>query len=356
MTPAQLRKEIERISKAGGIIAPGPGDVHVNRPLTNISIAFMQDQSMFVADRIFPMVPVLKQSDVFFTIPRGHFNRDEMTERAPGTESRGANYTFDTDDYRATVWALHKMIDDQSRANYDSPLAPDRTTTEFLTRKGLIRKEKLWTDSFMKTGVWTFEADGVSGAGTDRENLDFTDAAMNNVQHFSEAMSEPIEVMRVMVRSVQMRTGFKPNVLVLGPKVYDALIDHPDIIGRLDNGQTTGLAMANRQSLAQLFEVEEIVVLEAIYNSADEGATDAHKFFTEKDALLLYRPSSPGLEVPSAGYTFAWTGFIGGGDRGMRMKRMRMETHESDRVEIQMAFVHKQIAADLGLFMNGIVA
>jgi hypothetical protein len=30
---------------------PTAGDVHVNRPLTNISIAYMQDAAGFVADR-----------------------------------------------------------------------------------------------------------------------------------------------------------------------------------------------------------------------------------------------------------------------------------------------------------------
>ena len=44
-------------------ILPSRGDVHVNRPLTNISIAFLQTQEAFVADRVFPNIPVTKQSD-----------------------------------------------------------------------------------------------------------------------------------------------------------------------------------------------------------------------------------------------------------------------------------------------------
>ena len=55
-------------------ILPSRGDVHVNRPLTNISIAFLQTQEAFVADRVFPNIPVTKQSDLFFTIDRGEFN------------------------------------------------------------------------------------------------------------------------------------------------------------------------------------------------------------------------------------------------------------------------------------------
>lgn len=46
---------------------PTQGNVHVDAILTNISVAFMQDQTQFGADRVFPIVPVQKQSDKFFT-------------------------------------------------------------------------------------------------------------------------------------------------------------------------------------------------------------------------------------------------------------------------------------------------
>ena len=66
---------------------PTPGDVHVNVPLTNISIAYLQNASNFIASRVFPNIPVQKQSDRYYTYDRGEFNRDEMKERAAGTES-----------------------------------------------------------------------------------------------------------------------------------------------------------------------------------------------------------------------------------------------------------------------------
>ena len=69
---------------------PTASSVHVNAPLTSISIAFLQDQSGFVARKVFPAVPVNKQSDRYYIYDRGDFNRDEMKERAPATESAGS--------------------------------------------------------------------------------------------------------------------------------------------------------------------------------------------------------------------------------------------------------------------------
>ena len=42
---------------------PTQTDVHVDAILTNISVAYMQSQSAYVANTIFPTVPVSKQSD-----------------------------------------------------------------------------------------------------------------------------------------------------------------------------------------------------------------------------------------------------------------------------------------------------
>ena len=353
MTPGELRKEYNRVLKMGGIISPGPTDVHVNRPLTNISIAYALDGSMYIADRVFPDVPVMKQSDVFYTIPRGAFLRDDMKQRAPGTESAGADYTFDTDDYRCRTWALHKNIDDETRANYDSPLASDRTATRFLTEKGLIRKERLFAENYLKDSVWSYKVAGAAAAS----GSTFASTGADAVIYWSSTASSPIEDMRLFMRTILSSTGRKPNVFVLGKKVYDVLLDHPDIVARIDRGQTPGgPALSNKEALAAIFELDEILVMEGIYNSAQEGAADVISFVNEKNALLAYRTATPALEEPTAGYTFSWTARVGAGNMGTRIKRMRIETHESDRIEIQMAFVQKAVATDLGFWMSGIVA
>ena len=58
---------------------PNPtfSDVHVNRPLTNISVAWIQEESAFIADKVFPSVAVQKQSDRYFVYFREDWYRDE---------------------------------------------------------------------------------------------------------------------------------------------------------------------------------------------------------------------------------------------------------------------------------------
>lgn len=339
---------------------PSRGDVHINAPLTNISIAFIQDASNFVADTVFPNISVSKQSDAYFTYDRGDFNRDEMEERLPGTESAGGTYSIDNETYYARTRAYHKDIPDQVRANADNPINLDKEATIYVSGKALLKREITWTSQYFQVVnpgvVWTFVADG-NATATAPGSFDPTDGSgTNNKKLFwSDASSTPIEDVRQGKRFVQEETGFRPNILTLGRSVFDFLLDHPDIVGRLDRGQTTGPAQATRDSLAALFEVEEIAVMDAIQNTAKEGQTNSSSFIGGDNALLTYRPSSPGLLTPSAGYTFGWTGLMGSGATGGRIKRFRMENLESDRVEIQMSYDQKLIGADLGYEFTNIV-
>lgn len=328
---------------------PTSGDVHVNAPLTNISIAYIQDQSAFIADKVFPNVPVAKQSDRYYVYKREDFNRDGYKVRAPSTESQGGGYDLDnTPTYYANVWALHKDIDDQIRANSDAVLNPDRDATQWLTTQALIRRENAWASKYFTTGLWGTDLTGAASSPSTGQFLQWDNAA-----------STPIETIRAAKRTVAGNTGFRPNTLTLGRAVFDALLDHPDIVDRVKysfQGQAGNPALTNTQVLAQLFEVDRVLVSDAVVNTAQKGQTEASSFILGKNALLSYAAPTPSLLVPSAGYTFSWTGFFGAGNMGVRIKKFRMEWLESDRIEGEMAFDQKLVGADLGYFFSGAVA
>ena len=67
---------------------PTTRDVHSNVALSNISIAYKNMD--YIAERIFPRVPVQKKSDFYYTFDKGAFFRDEVGVRAPGTRARRA--------------------------------------------------------------------------------------------------------------------------------------------------------------------------------------------------------------------------------------------------------------------------
>lgn len=339
-------------------VSPTPGDVHVNRPLSNLLVGYMIQDSSYVADRLFPNIPVSKQSDAYWEYDRAGWNTDDMKIRAPATESAGTNYDLSTNSYYAAVRAVHHDIPDQLLANADDTLNLDRDATLLVSHKAKLNRELAWIARYFKTGVWTFNVDGVSSGATAAASFDPTDGANNNVLQWNDAASTPIEDIRRGMTYVQSRTGYRPNVFAMTRRVWDVLQDHPDIIARLDRGQTpNGPAIANRAALAQILELDRVEVMEGIYNQAQQGnAAASWAWIGGKHAVLLYAAPQPGVMLPSAGYTFSWTGYLGAGSGGQRIKRFRMEHLASTRVEAEVAYDQKVIGVDLGYFFNGIIA
>lgn len=317
---------------------PTPSDVHVNGPLTNISIAYMQRADMFVADRVFPNIPVPKQSDLYFTYDRGMFFRSEMKKRAPGTESAGVDYTVSNDNYYADVYALHHDVPDQRRANADNPLQPDREATELLMQQALIFREKEWAENYFAAGKWS----------NDPTPTTLWDAASG---------SDPLADIELGMSTIGESTGFEPNKCVLSRPVWGVIKNHADIVDRIKYGQTgPGAAKVSMEAFAQLIEIDDVMVSRAIQNTAAEGAANAHSYIAGKHCLLVYAAPSPGLMAPSGGYTFSWSGYSGAGPAGQRISRMRADLLKSDRIELEMAFVQKLVAADLGYLLESVMA
>jgi hypothetical protein len=326
---------------------PTASDVHVNVPLTNISVAWAQQQSNFVADQVFPNIPVPQQSNLYFKYQRDDWYRSEAEVRAPGTESAGGGWHLSTDSYAAVVYAIHKDVDDQIRANADSVISMDRDATMWVTTQLLLKRDLLWAAQYFVTGSgWTggngANLTGVAGA-----------PGANQFKQWDAAGSTPIEDLRKQRILMAEKTGYRPNVLVLSAHVWRVLQDHPEFLDRV---KYTQRGEVSTDLLASLCEIDKVVVSYGVASTNAEGQTEATSFVFGKNALLLYSPSNPGLMQPSAGYTFSWTGYTGAGIMGSRIKTFRMEQLNADRVEGEMAFSLKQVAPELGQMFLAAVA
>ena len=320
-------------------------NAHIDRAMTNISVAYMQDDKNFIADKVFPIIPVKRQSDVYYQYSRADFMRDEARERGAATESVGSDYGVEAQDpYFCKKHAFHTDLTPEERANYDEPLDADKDATDFVTQKMLLRREMAWASKFFKTGVWGTEFTGNATA----------DPATNKLAYWNLPTSTPIEDVTNAGIEMASGTAFKPNTLVLSPYAFNALKNHEDILDRIKYTQK-GIVTADL--LATLFEVENVYVAWGVANTAAKGATEATSFIMGKHALLCYSNPAPALRKPSAGYIFAWTGLEGSGGYGNRIVRLPMDMLGigTERIEGEIAFDSKVICSDLGVFFKDIV-
>ena len=311
---------------------PTQNQVHIDAVLTNLSVAYMNEVDNFVASKVFPTVSVNKQSDLYFTYSQADFYRDQAQYRADGTESAGSGYSLSTGTYSSSVWALHKDIGDQVRANSDSPLDPDMDATKFLAHQMMIRQERDWASKFFTTSVW----------GTDSTPSTLWDASG----------SDPIGDIQTGVNTVLSNTGYLPNTLVLSYAAYKTLRNHSDFVDRY---KYTSADSITPELIGKVLDVPRVMVMKGVYNSAQEGASATYAQMGDKDALLCYVAPAAGIMTASAGYNFVWNGVGGGLGTSTAVSRFRMDHLRADRLEIESAWDFKAVGTPLGYFFSNCV-
>ena len=321
---------------------PKMQDAHVDRALTNMSVAYMQDANDYIADKVFPIIPVKRQADLYYIYNTGDFLRDEAQVRGAISESAGGDYDLSSDTYYCKKYAFHKDVAPEERVNYDEPLDADKDAQIFVSQKMLIRREMEWSTKFFKTGVWTREMAGQNTADS------------THYMYWNNEASTPIEDITGESILMASKTGFRPNTLVLSPFVFNKLKNHPDVLDRIKYTET---GIVTTSLLAALFELTNVYVAWSVVNSAAKGATTDIGFIMGKNALLCYSNPAPSLRAPSAGYIYAWTGLMGAGAFGNRIVRLPMDLLGLgvERIEGEIAFDAKKVSDDLGVFFKDIV-
>ena len=321
-----------------------PSQVHIDQPLTNLTIAYVQSQENFIADKVFPVVGVQKQSDKYYIYDRANMNRTgDVKALAPRTEVNRIGQAVSTDSYYADVYGLGMDFDQQTLANEDAALDIRSSGAQTLVNRLMIHREEQFADTFFKASVW----------GTDNTPSNLWSDYTN---------STPIKNVTDARRTMQLKSGgFKPNTMVVGKEVRDTLINHPDILARLNGGATvTNTALITNAKLAEIFEVENFYVMEAVKNSAVEGAAESNAFIGGKHALLAHVAPNAGLMTPMAGATFAWNTLDGVNNLGVTvesfsddaLKRQQIAEH----IQVKMSYDMKVTGADLGYFFNTVIA
>lgn len=321
------------------------GTLHVDRYLTGFSVNFVQDATGFLAQRASSSIPVINQTDKYVVYERGYFWRDEAAPRPLGGRPRQIGYKLGEGTYSAVEYALEHVVDDRQRANVEDPIQLDENASVLLTQKHMIKQDRTWASKFFVTGAWSTEITGVGSAG-----------GANQFLQFDDANSDPIAVIDEYKDILHSKTGFMPNLLVLGSRVKRFLRTHADIADRIKYTQT---GIADEDILAALFEVDNVVVARSIYNAADEGAADDFNYAADENAMLLaYIDPSPSLDSPTAIALFAWTGLLPGltNALGGVIERGRDERAHSDWFQGRSAWDMQQVSADLGVFFNSVVA
>jgi len=291
----------------------------------------MQSQERFIAGTVFPEVRVDKDSGTYYIFTKKYWFLDDLKNRAPGTKFARSGYAATSTTYTTVQWALEHPIPDENRANSQVPLDLETAGVMWLGQKSLIRKERAFATDFMANSVW--------GSTDNNSTTDWDDFTAG----------DPVSDVQTATLTISQATGSDPNTMAMGLIVYQALQNHPDIIDRVKYTQTATLAGV-RSALAAVFDMTNILVSKASYNSANEGQSFSGSAIIDDDCLVCSVAPSPGIMTASAGYTFSWAG---GGGTGTIAPMYHEDQTDSDVVKIKEQWDQKAVATDMGyLFLD----
>lgn len=323
--------------------------VHVQAALTMIATAYIQDEKNYVADKVFPVVPVEHQTDKYFAFSKDDFFRDEAQQRADTAESAGGGFNLNANNsYSADVWAFHKDLGEQTRRNADPAVDLDVATTKFCMMKMLIRRDRFFANEFLQSDLWGTTAVGTAGGTPGSSTPEYWN---------DDADGDPFTDVAAAQTTILENTGFEANTFLNTYPVYQALRKHPLVVDRIKYTTRADASKITPELLAGAFDIERFLVSKAVYNSAEEGATGSYSFIAGKNALVCHSAKEPGLMIPTAGYVFAWRGFTGLNNMGVRVSQIPMPWKGlgTVRTEAEMAFDMQAIGTDLGYYFSGIV-
>lgn len=262
--------------------SPTRRDVHVNRPLSAVSVAYRN--TMYIARAVFPVVKVDNQTDVYFTFDKGSWLRNRSGPRSPGTRAPRADYGISTASYICLSDSLAKAIPDEVRDNADAPLRPDITATNFVSDALELGMEVKVATKISACANWT----NASNPGT-KWDVD---------------TSDPWGDIDTAVDKVRGTIGRHPNMMILSWSAWKALRNHPDLLDRIKYTRQSGRVEST--DLAAWFGVDEVLLGGGIQDTAQEGATASISDIWGDMLWVGYVAPSAAIEEPSAGYTFMW--------------------------------------------------
>jgi hypothetical protein len=306
-----------------------PNSVHVDQALTNVSVQFRN--AALVAPRVAPEVTVQKQSDKYHVWGKEDFRVLDDRKRA-GAVANEAEDTLSTDAYFCDGHALRKFLSDEEVQNADTVLSLDIQKTRRLTSMIMLAQED---------NLATQLAADMTGAS----QVDLVAAK------WDDDTVDPIKRIYTEKETIGKRIGVEPNKLLLSAPVFRGIRNNAKVTGRITGSTNLEGSRVTAQALAELLEIDEVIVGAAKKDTAAEGQAASLDYIWGKTAILFYAPAQPSPDEMALAYTFLWNV----GELGRLVKRYRDEPAGGDWIEVLKYYALKTVSKDCGTrFINAV--
>lgn len=316
-----------------------PSEAHVDQLLTDFALGYKPQAGRFVADQIFQSVGVPKQSDKYnIFLPehaddhaaRSKRNADGSYNRIKMTKS---DTTFFCDDRGLETEILDPVV-----ANSDTGINAEQRGTLLVTEAILLANE--------------VNAAAIIAATPPTDDAAFSDGSTLQWSHPSADILGQVEDMQ---NGIEGRTlGSRAQRMLISSDVWSKLKVHPQILARITGGSTVDkVAKVSQQLVADLFEVDQIIIARARKNTANQGANRVFSRIWSDMVLLYVFAETPDLETEAYGIQFNWKEDTGG--QKYIVEKYRDERKRSGIIRNRGYFGEKIVGADFAARRTNVI-
>jgi len=246
----------------------------------------------FIGQVLLPYADIPNRSMKVLRFGKDAFRRYIDTRRAPGAETRRLQFGYESDPVAMKQEALEALVPDEISQDASRVPGIDLASVSINQVQDIIGLGREVEIATMVRNAANYDAaNKVTLAGSDQ---------------WSHADSNPKDDVKAAKEAVRAKIGRYPNTMVLGPKVFNALDDHPKLLEKFKYTSSESITTA---MLARYFDVESVVVGKAVAlaeSAADDAAADD---VWGNDAILAFVPKGSNFMVPAFGYTYRLTGY-----------------------------------------------
>jgi hypothetical protein len=271
-----------------------------------------------------PIVNVGVQADQFAKIPIETYLQQQKTQRMSNGNYSRDDFDFEMDQFSTVEHGLEGIVDDRDAKRYANFFDAELIQVRRKRLQIAMAAEKRVADLLFNAGTFSGQTTGVTNEWDDFAN------------------ATPVTDVELAAQAFYNKTGLWPNRLIMGRKPFRNLRNCAQIVSRISSlgaGDRSLATDINAEKLAQVFDIQKVLVGGMATNTANKGlAASIASIWSDEYALLAYIDESPDIEAPSLCKTFHWTedGSVLGGliesyrEEAQRrtIVRVRHETHE----------------------------
>lgn len=263
----------------------------INPTLSAIAIAYRNSADSLIADGVLPRVPTaLKFSYTKYDAAQGYTVPNTKVGRKSDptmVDFGGTSINDECQDYGLDDLIPNSEIeafDAMPKPSSGGPIDPKAISTMMLTNLILLDRE-------VRVANTVFNAANYSGS--QQQTLSGT------AQWSDYANSNPLNALLAALDTPLVR----PNKLVIGRAGWTGLRQHPKVVQAVYKTQQ-GAGTVSREQLAELLELDEILIGSAFINTARKGQAASYARAWGKHAALIYSNTEAAMTgQPTFGFT-----------------------------------------------------